>query len=66
MSHQYIKQMHGFFMDKDEKSIRFDMVVSFDVPDRAELHSAVVDDILKSYPDYSLQIAMDTDFTGQA
>ena len=66
MSHQYIKQMHGFFMDKDEKSIRFDMVVSFDVPDRAELYSAVVDDILKSYPDYSLQIAMDTDFTGQA
>ncbi len=66
MSHQYIKQMHGFFMDKEEKSIRFDMVVSFDVPDRAELHSAVVDDILKSYPDYSLQIAMDTDFTGQA
>ncbi len=66
MSHQYIKQMHGFFMDKEEKSIRFDMVVSFDVPDRAELHSAVVDDIHKSYPDYSLQIAMDTDFTGQA
>ncbi len=64
MSHKYIKQMHGFFLDKEEKSMRFDMVVSFDVPDRGRLHSEVVDDILKSYPDYHLQIAMDTDFTG--
>ena len=64
MSHKYIKQMHGFFLDKEEKSMRFDMVVSFDVPDRGRLHSEVVDDILKSYPEYHLQIAMDTDFTG--
>ena len=64
LSHKYIKQIHGFYMDKDEKSMRFDMVVSFDVDDRDKLYCDIVSDITKAYPDYRLQIAMDTDFTG--
>lgn len=64
LSHKYIKQIHGFYMDKDEKSMRFDMVVSFDVDDRDKLYCDIVSDITKVYPDYRLQIAMDTDFTG--
>ncbi len=64
LSHKYIKQIHGFYMDKDEKSMRFDMVVSFDVDDRDKLYCDIVSDITKAYPDYHLQIAMDTDFTG--
>ena len=64
LSHKYIKQIHGFYMDKDEKSMRFDLVVSFDVDDRDKLYCDIVSDITKAYPDYRLQIAMDTDFTG--
>ena len=28
-SHDHVKQMHGFYLIKDPKSIRFDIVISF-------------------------------------
>ena len=30
----HVLQMHGFFMDKEEKILRFDLIVSFDAADR--------------------------------
>ncbi len=60
----YILQMHGFYMDKDEKTMRFDIVVSFDTKDRRKVYKEICDSIQKEYPDYTLQIVMDTDFSG--
>lgn len=62
LSHEYVLQMHGFYMDKEEKTMRFDIVVSFNAPDRKAVYKAVVDDAQNAFPDYQLQIAMDTDF----
>ena len=58
-----ILQMHGFYMDKAEKTIRFDVVVSFDAKDRSVVYNNIVAKVQKEYPDYTLQIAMDTDFS---
>lgn len=58
-----ILQMHGFYMDKAEKTIRFDVVVSFDAKDRSVVYNDIVAKVQKEYPDYTLQIAMDTDFS---
>lgn len=63
MSHKHILQMHGFYYDKKEKTIRFDIVISFDAPDRRQVYKDVCKDIQKAYPDFTLQIAMDTDFS---
>ena len=62
LSHEYVLQMHGFYMDKEEKTMRFDIVVSFNAPDRKAVYKAVVDDVQNAFPDYQVQIAMDTDF----
>ncbi|QTE69264.1 cation transporter [Clostridiales bacterium] len=59
----YVLQMHGFYMDKEEKTLRFDIVVSFDAKDRREVHRDVTERVQKAYPDYTLQIAMDIDFS---
>ena len=59
----YVRQMHGFYLTKDEKKIRFDVVISFDAKDRRAVFDAVVADVQKAFPDYTLQVAMDTDFT---
>ena len=59
----YIRQMHGFYLTKDEKKIRFDIVISFDAKDRRAEYTDVVAAVQKAFPDYSLQVAMDTDFT---
>lgn len=60
---QHIIQMHGFYLDKAEKTVRFDVVVSFDAPDRGEVYRAVCEKVQPEFPGYTLQIAMDTDFT---
>ena len=61
-AHPYVTQMHGFYLLKEEKSMRFDIVVSFDAKDRKTVYTDVINDVQKAYPDYTLQVAMDTDF----
>ena len=62
-SHEFIRQMHGFYLLKDQKTMRFDIVVSFDAKDRRTVYNEVVSDVQKAFPDYELQVAMDTDFS---
>lgn len=62
-SHPHVLQMHGFYMDKEKKTMRFDLVLSFDSPDRTKAFKDIHDDVQKEYPDYTLQMAMDTDFS---
>ena len=61
--HAFVRQLHGFHLDKENKTMRFDIVVSFDAKDRRSVYDAVVSDVKKAFPDYELQVAMDTDFT---
>ncbi len=63
LSHKYIRQMHGFYMDKEKKTMRFDIVVSFDAEDRRAVYENVLENVGKIYPGYELQVAMDTDFS---
>ena len=60
---EYALQMHGFYLNEEKKTIRFDVVVSFDAPDRKEVYQNIVKEVNKKYPDYTLQIALDTDFS---
>ena len=59
----HVLQMHGFYLDKAEKTLRFDIVVSFDAKDRREVYREICDKVQREYPDYTLQVAMDTDFS---
>ena len=61
-AHPHVKQLHGFYMDTERKTMRFDLVVSFDAKDRREVCAQAVSDVQKAFPDYELQVAMDTDF----
>jgi cation diffusion facilitator family transporter len=63
LSHQHVRQIHGFFMDKEKKTMRFDLVISFDAEDRREVYGKVMEDVKKIYPEYEMQVAMDTDFS---
>ncbi len=62
-SHEYVLQMHGFYLTKETSNIRFDVVISFDAPNRREAYQTIVSDVQKAFPDYQLQIALDTDFS---
>ncbi len=61
-SHKYVREMHGFYLLKDQKAMRFDIVISFEAKDRRAVYAEVVRDVQKAFPDHKLQVAMDTDF----
>jgi len=62
-SHEYVRQLHGFYLIKEPKTLRFDIVISFDAKDRRAVYEEALADVRKAFPDYALQVAMDTDFT---
>ena len=62
MSVEHVLQMHGFYLVKEAKTIRFDIVVSFDATDRRAVYANVLEAVKEAYPDYRLQVTMDTDF----
>ena len=62
LAHEHVREMHGFYLMEDEKAMRFDVVVSFNAKDRNAVYREVTERVQKEFPDYSLQVAMDTDF----
>ena len=66
LAHPHVLQMHGFYLDRAEKTLRFDIVVSFDAPDRGQVYREVCASVQQAYPDYTLQVAMDTDFSEES
>ncbi|MBE6835615.1 MAG: cation transporter [Ruminococcaceae bacterium] len=63
LENEFALQMHGFYLSEEKKLIRFDVVVSFDAPDRNEVYSSVCNEVKKEFPDYELQVVLDTDFS---
>ena len=53
----------GFYTDQNEKTIRFDIVISFDAKDRHAVYHKVCEQVQEAFPNYRLQITMDTDFS---
>ena len=61
--HKDILQMHGFFVDEEEKIMRFDLVVSFDSPNMKAMYEHVVTDVKEAFPDYDIQVQFDFDIS---
>ena len=62
LAHECALQMHGFYVDIVNKTMRFDAVVSFDI-DHKEAIEILHEELQKLYPDYTIQIIADIDVT---
>jgi len=60
MSHEWALQMHGFYADTEKKTIRFDVVISFDI-DHKEALAIMYKEMSDMYPDYTVTIVPDVD-----
>ena len=60
MAHDWTLQMHGFYLNTEEKSMRFDVVLSFDI-DPKEGIEIICKEVQEAYPDYALNIVPDLD-----
>ena len=63
LSHENVKQIHGFYLDEDKSQIVFDMVVSFDQQNSSELKEIVERELKEKYPGYNFDIAIDRDIS---
>ncbi len=60
LAHDWALQIHGFYADTEKKTMRFDVVVSFDI-DKAEAIEILQKEAEKLYPDYEITIVPDID-----
>jgi cation diffusion facilitator family transporter len=60
-----VHQIHGFYLNEEKKTIRFDIVISFSVGDRLTAFQNCIAKIQKMYPDYQIQSAMDTELDAE-
>lgn len=58
-----INGMHGFYMDYQQHTMRFDLVVSFNCRNRKQSFENAMEAIQNAYPEYQIQAAMDADFS---
>ena len=61
MSHDGVLQVHGFYVNMEKKTLNLDVILDFDLEDRAGTFKAICDEIQAAYPDYHLQMTMDID-----
>ena len=62
MSHDFALQLHGFYADPETKTVRFDVVFSFDISAEEGL-KLLYDEMAKECPDYTFHITPDLDLT---
>ncbi len=62
LSHDWALQIHGFYVDIEEKNMRFDVIVSFD-KDFSEAIEIITDEVQQRYPEYKIMMVPDIDFT---
>ncbi|MBE5905371.1 MAG: cation transporter [Lachnospiraceae bacterium] len=63
LEEESVIQIHAFYVNEEKKTLRFDVVISLNEKNRTAVYQKVYDGVQKMYPEYSLQIAMDTDFS---
>ena len=63
MGHEGVLQMHGFYVDLEQKRISFDLIIDFETPDRVDLYKHISDDVQELYPDFDFVITLDRDLS---
>lgn len=60
LSHDWAMQVHGFYADTENKTVHFDVVVSFDI-DRKQAYRILAEETQKLFPDYMVSLVLDAD-----
>lgn len=63
LKHEHVMQMHGFYVDYEEKHMAFDILVSHSAPSYKDICSAVQTETMAMYPDYTVDVAVDHDYS---
>lgn len=62
LRHDWALQLHGFYADLEAKTIRFDVVLSFEIEPKEALQ-VLHDEMRTMYPEYTVEIVPDVDIS---
>ena len=57
-------QMHGFYVDAENKLVTFDLIFSFDEEEVEEQQKKILQKVKEKYPEYNFSVIIDTDVAG--
>lgn len=60
-SYKSVLQLHGFYLDKKDKIINFDIILDFEDINRENTYKEIYNKVQEKYPDYKITITMDID-----
>ena len=58
-----VLQMHGFFLDKKDKTMKFDIIISYDAQNREQLYKEIMKKVAAAFPEYTPQVQLDFDIS---
>ena len=56
------RQIHAFYLDPEDKVVTFDLILTFGC-DAAAIRDAIADQFKERYPDYTIEIILDSDIS---
>ncbi len=59
--HKSVLQMHGFYVNKINKDINFDIVIDFACNNKEEVYKEILEEVEKKYSEYEIYINLDVD-----
>ncbi len=61
LSEKYVLQLHGFYLNKTDHTIRFDLVLDFDAPDKQQVCEKIREASSARFPGYTIYVTPDYD-----
>lgn len=61
LKHEFVKGMHGFYINDDTKIISLDVVVNWKAPDVDVVCDSVKSDVEKKFPSFNVRVNLDVD-----
>ena len=58
-----VKQIHGFYVDEELKTISFDILIDFDEKDPEGIRESIIKRIKGLHPNYNFYVVIDNDFS---
>ena len=55
--------MHGFYLDEEDNTISFDIIIDFNIKNKEEIYRKIYDEVKKEYKDYKISITLDIDIS---